>query len=207
MDRFDKLQLWVTGGLRFFIFIFFIYELLKFHFFLAAVIFLVLLLTYLPAMVERNYNVVLPIELTFFYTIFIFLSIILGDLIQTYTALWWWDLFLHLFGGILLGMAGFTFIYLIMKYSKRTVMSKTVTILFTFCFANAMGLIWEYFEFVVTKLGWYTMQHGELDTMSDLLLVTVGSLFACYLGYLYLGEKHRFSLYTRLIRKAVNKSK
>jgi len=61
--------------------------------------------------------------------------------------------------------------------------------LFSFSFALAMGAVWEIFEFSMDASIGFNMQRtdtGVFDTMSDLIVDTLGALFVCIAGYFYL---------------------
>ena len=50
--------------------------------------------------------------------------------------------------------------------------------LFSFCFAITMGTIWEIYEFGLDQVfGLYMQRSGIVDTMTDLMVDTVGAFF------------------------------
>jgi hypothetical protein len=107
---------------------------------------------------------------------------------------------LHALSGILLGLMGFTF--LLMLYQGEKIKTNPLTItFFSFCFALALGTIWEIFEFLMDLTFKLNMQKSGLnDTMSDLILDGIGALIISFLGYLYLKNKENF-----IIKKIINK--
>ncbi|NLC76313.1 MAG: hypothetical protein GX750_01650, partial [Clostridia bacterium] len=55
---------------------------------------------------------------------------------------------------------------------------------FSFCFAVAMGAVWEIYEYFMDQVFGFNMQRGSLDdTMTDLILDTVGAALFAVLGY------------------------
>jgi uncharacterized membrane protein YjdF len=63
---------------------------------------------------------------------------------------------------------------------------------FSFCFAVAMGAIWEIYEYSMDKSLGLFMQRGSLDdTMIDIILDTVGALIFAILGYFKHKDKLR----------------
>ncbi|MFT4312199.1 MAG: hypothetical protein ACMXYF_03135 [Candidatus Woesearchaeota archaeon] len=189
LDTYDKIQMSISYILRFCIVVFFIWELVQQDYYTAFLIAFFLVLTFIPAFLERNFKVTLPVELDFAGTVFIFLSLVLGEVHDAYIRFWWWDMMLHTLSGVILGFICFIIVYLVSHYSGRSVLSPRMIILFAFCMATTIGALWEYFEFFMTETGIHTMQHGNTDTMIDMILVSVGSLFSLWYGYTYLKVK------------------
>jgi len=71
----------------------------------------ILTLTFIPAIIERRFNIRLPIEFTLVTCLFLYASFGLGEASHFYQKFWWWDLMLHSFSSLLMGLAGFLFIY------------------------------------------------------------------------------------------------
>ena len=105
-----------------------------------------LIITFLPSIIERNYKVSLPTEFEFVVTIFIYSSLFLGEVHSYYTKFWWWDLLLHSLAGITFGFISI-FIMYILHHTRKIRTSPILIALFAFCFAVAIGSIWEIFEF------------------------------------------------------------
>lgn len=56
-----------------------------------------------------------------------------------------------------------------------------------FCFALAMGALWEIFEFAMDQIFGLNMQKsGLVDTMTDLIVDTVGALIGAISGFFWL---------------------
>ena len=70
-------------------------------------------MTYYPSILEKRFGVYLPKGLQIVITLFIFASQVLGEMRGFYTSVPWWDLMLHTISGIVLGMIGFLFVYLL----------------------------------------------------------------------------------------------
>jgi hypothetical protein len=159
---------------------------------------LILLLTFLPNMFERKYKINLPIEFEFIIILFLYASLFLGELHGYYTKFWWWDVVLHSSSGIALGFAGFLIIYILHNIEK--VQAKPIWIaIFAFCFALAIGAIWEIFEFSMDQLFNLNMQKsGLMDTMWDLIIDSIGALITSSIGYYYIKGK-KIPLFTRFL--------
>lgn len=162
--------------------------------------FLTLLLTFLPYLFEKKYKIELPIEFEILAVLFIYASIFLGEVHGFYTRFFWWDAILHLGSAVAFGFIGFTILYIMDRVTKVRA-NPSVLVFFAFCFAMALGGLWEIFEFAMDQtLGLNMQKSGLVDTMWDLITDAVGALFASVSGYLYLKGKENF-LFNRLIKK------
>ncbi len=151
---------------------------------------LALILTYAPNMAARHYKIELPVELEFIIVVFIYLSLFLGEVSLFYERFWWWDVLLHGTASLVLGMVGFMIMYVLYK-GKKIRASIFLVSLMGFCFAVAMGALWEIFEFAVDNfLGMNMQKSGLVDTMWDLIVDALGALIVSVAGFFYLkGDK------------------
>jgi len=155
-------------------------------------------MTYYPSVLEKRFGVYLPNGLQIVITLFIFASQVLGEMRGFYTSVPWWDLMLHTISGTVLGMIGFLFVYLLNEKGDANVnLSPIFVILFAFCFALAIGVFWEFFEYGSDRLLGYNMQRfrlpgedGLVDTMNDLIVDAVGAGIACIVGWIYIKQQN-----------------
>ena len=145
----------------------------------------VLTLTFLPAIIERQLNVQLPVEFTLVTCVFLYASFGLGEMSDFYEKFWWWDLLLHSFSALVMGLIGFLLIYVFyMTYRIR--MAPIYVAMVSFGFAVTIGTIWEVFEFLMDWFFGFNMQKsGLVDTMTDLLVDIVGAGIAAVIAYVY----------------------
>ena len=154
-------------------------------------------MTYYPSILEKRFGVYLPNGLQIVITLFIFSAQVLGEMRGFYTTISWWDLMLHTISGTVLGMIGFLFVYLLNEKGDKNVnLSPAFVIIFAFCFALAIGVFWEFFEYSADRLLGYNMQRfrlpgedGLVDTMNDLIVDAVGAGIACVFGWLYIKQQ------------------
>ena len=171
------------------------------------VCFLAFILTFIPYIFEKRFRINLPVEFELVVIVFIYLSLFLGEVKEYYTKFFWWDIVLHTGSGIALGLIGFMILFVL--YRGGILQARPVTIaFFTFCFAVAIGTLWEIFEFSLDSLvGSHMQASGHIDTMWDLIVDSIGAFIASVLGYFYLKGSGVFYLDT-LIRKFIkNNSK
>jgi hypothetical protein len=165
----------------------------------------ILILT--PKLFEKKYKIDIPEELEIIAVIFIYCAIFLGEVHGYYTRFWWWDTILHTVSGIVLGLIGFIILFIL--YQGEKVRAKPfLIVLFSFCFALALGSIWEIFEFSMDSLFGLNMQKsGLLDTMGDLIANSIGALIISLFGFVYLKNKKSFFLKNIIIKFKKENSK
>ncbi len=187
LDQFlDSAQVWISYGLRFSLLISIVINALSSHWMLAFLSAVTLILTFLPAIIEKNSRLVLPIELESSIVFFIYGTIFLGEVSGYYNKFWWWDVALHFLSSLILGFVGFLIAYVL--YTKKLVQAKPfLVVLFAFCFAVSLGAVWEIYEYSMDIFLKLNMQKsGLVDTMEDLITDCSGALIVSTLGYYYL---------------------
>lgn len=172
------------------------------------------ILTYYPSILEKKFGVYLPKRLQILITSFIFASQILGEIGDFYEKIPWWDTMLHTISGVVLGLVGFLFVYLLNERGSKNVnLSPVFVIIFAFCLAMTLGVFWEFFEFGADRLLGYNMQKfrmpgedGLVDTMEDLIVNALGAVVACVVGYIYIKRK-KDNLFSKYFSKWFKKEK
>ncbi|HLC81916.1 MAG TPA: hypothetical protein VJH68_04625 [Candidatus Nanoarchaeia archaeon] len=205
LDRADKIQLIISYTLQGIILASAIFSFVRTRWLNAALLLGILLLTFLPAIVRRNYRVFLPVEFDLITIIFVFLAVFLGEWHSYYARFWWWDIVLHSSSGFLIGIGGLLLMYILTEEKKAHLKMKPGFIaLFGFVFALAFGAFWEIFEFTMDGLLGFNMQkNGLVDTMWDLIVDALGALTIALLGYFYL-RKGNLLLFDRMIHRFVD---
>ena len=165
----------------------------------------VLFLTFMPALLERQFNVALPVEFTLITCLFLFASFALGEAGDFYERFWWWDLGLHAISAMITGIIGFLSIYVFYMTHRIRVAPIYVAIL-TFGLAVAVGTLWEIFEFLVDWILGLNMQRsGLVDTMTDLMINAAGAILAAAMGFYYVRDGDSL-LGRRVIRTLVERN-
>ena len=161
------------------------------------IITLTFFMTYYPSILEKRFGVYLPARLEITITLFIFAAQVLGEMNGFYDKIPWWDTMLHTTSGVILGLVGFLFVYLLNEKGDKNVnLSPIFVVIFAFCFAITMGVFWEFFEFGADRIFGLNMQKfrmpgqdGLVDTMEDLIVDTIGAIIACTGGWIYMKNK------------------
>ena len=107
---------------------------------------LVLLLFFLPSLLEDKLKVKLPALFEGIIYCFIFAAEILGEVDHYYTLIPIWDTLLHTLNGFLFAAVGFSTIYILNRNSKKLNLSPLYLVLVAFCFSMTIGVLWEFFE-------------------------------------------------------------
>jgi hypothetical protein len=156
-----------------------------------------LLITFIPSLMRRKYDVTLDIGLSLWITSAVLLHAI-GSVNLTgqnlYTMIPWWDHFTHALSGSVVAAAGYIALRLIDEYSDEIYVPEKLAFVFILIFVLAFGVFWEIIEFgltLISKLvGRETIltQYGLEDTMKDLLFYTGGAVIVALFGEAYLNN-------------------
>ncbi len=171
----------------------------------AAVTLAIIIVTLLPLLFSRRYDVSIPPEFEFLAVVFVYASLFLGEVHGYYIRYWWWDAILHTGSGFLLGVLGFLLVYLLNERPDVDMhMRPRFVALFAFMFAVGIGALWEIFEFAMDQLFGMNMQKsGLVDTMWDLIVDTVGAAVISVLGLVYMRTAGNESFLERWITRFI----
>lgn len=167
-----------------------------------------LIISFIPGIVGRNYKIALPAEFEFIITLFIYMTLFLGEIKGYYLKYWWWDNLLHTFSGIAFGFLGFLIAYIL--YASGKINTKPIFLsMFAFCFALSIGAIWEIAEFNIDNTFNTDMQRRNtniFDTMHDLTEDTIGALFVSIIGFFYLKGFKGSGFFDMIIKRFMDKN-
>ena len=152
----------------------------------------------LPSLLEKKWSFEIPNYMCILYFLFLYCAIYLGEVRNFYYVVPHWDTILHAFSGAMLGAFGFTLVSILNDSTRvKVTLSPLFVCLFAFCFAVAVGALWEIYEFTGDSLFGLNMQkfrtaegtlligHEALsDTMKDIIIDSVGALLVVVIGYL-----------------------
>lgn len=195
--RSNKISMIVTNLVRLILILIFIRSCVTGSHNNTLIVILAFILTYFPSILKKRFGVYLPKRLEITITLFIFASHVLGEINGFYDKIPWWDTMLHTTSGVILGLVGFLFVYLLNENGDKNVnLSPIFVVIVAFCFAMTMGVFWEFFEYGADRLFGFNMQKfrmpgqdGLVDTMDDLIVDAVGTLVACIGGWIYMKKK------------------
>ncbi|HKL98922.1 MAG TPA: hypothetical protein VJZ06_03310 [Mobilitalea sp.] len=151
----------------------------------------------IPILLSKKFRFELPRVLYTLYIIYLFCAIFLGEVRSFFYVIPHWDVILHAFSSLMLGFFGLMVIA-ILNRDEHLVrkLSPFFAVLFSFCFAVTIGVLWEIYEFTfdgtlglnmqkfMTSDGVALSGHAALaDTMKDIIVNALGALVASVIGY------------------------
>jgi hypothetical protein len=158
-----------------------------------------LAVTYLPAVLERDYHIPMNAGLTLWLTSAVFLHALgtvglPGSEFSFYQTVWWWDHLTHTLSSSVVAAAGYTTVRAIDEHSDEVYLPWQFTFVFVLLFVVAFGVLWEVIEFAVGGVGALLgggsilTQYGLGDTLLDLVFDIVGGVVVALWGTAYLGD-------------------
>ena len=156
----------------------------------------------LPSRAARRWKLPVPDVLYVQYYMFLYCAIFLGEVFDFYYLVPFWDTLLHSFSAVMLSLLGITIVDVLNRSGKISVsLSPGFTAMFAFCFAVALGALWEIYEYSFDALlglnmqKFRTAQGVELvgrealqDTMEDLIW-DAASAFCASIVWFLLGHR------------------
>jgi len=107
-----------------------------------------LFLFMLPTLVEEGLQIKLPQAMEIASVLFVFCANILGEILEFYTLLPFWDDMLHYTSGFIFAAFGFSLVELFNRNAKFDFhLSPFFVSMVALCFAVTVGVVWEMFEF------------------------------------------------------------
>lgn len=111
------------------------------------------------------------------FNIFVFMAQFLGCVVNLYSKVSWYDLFMHFVSGILSFLTAIFILRRISNYNKKHLF---FNLLFIFGFVFLIAGLWEIMEFTVDTLFNFNLQHnletGVNDTMEDTVAAFLGGI-------------------------------
>jgi uncharacterized membrane protein YjdF len=151
-----------------------------------------LLVTFIPAVLERRYDFPLDPWLGLWITLAVFLHS-LGSAVL-YSHIPWWDHLTHATSASLVAGVGYTFARAVDIHSDEIYFPSRFFFVYVLVVVLSFGVLWELFEFGLdvaadaTGIVMPLSQHGLDDTVRDLMFNSVGALLVAALGQAHLSD-------------------
>lgn len=164
-----------------------------------------LFVTFVPALLERNYDIPLDPWLGVWITTAVLLHTV-GSA-GFYARVPWWDHLTHALSASLVAGAGYTTLRAVDLHSDEIHIPSRFAFVFILVVVLAFGVVWELFEFGLdivadqTGIEMPLAQFGLSDTVADLTYNSVGALLVALFGQAHLSgvaERVREALYGAL---------
>lgn len=151
-----------------------------------------LVITLLPAILERDYQIVIEPGLVLWITVAVFLHALgTGGL---YRLIGPWDHLTHTFSTTVVAAGGYATLRAIHLHGRSVYLPRWALFAFTIVFVLAFGVVWEILEFAIDQsallFGFDPVlaQHGLDDTIMDLVFDAIGAFIVAMWGTIYLTE-------------------
>ena len=164
----------------------------------------------IPQIMQRKFNLYIPPAMYIFVLVFIYAHFILGEVRGMYKESMVFDKILHTTSGLAIAIGGFSLVnFLNDSRNSHLKLSPLFVAIFSFCFALAIAVLWEIFEFAADCLVGTNMQqylppknlenvivdppqgYGLIDTMGDVIVSTIAAFVVCLIGYFALRKKNK----------------
>jgi len=142
--------------------------------------------TYLPALLRRDWNLRLSPRLTLLVTLSVLLHTL--GMVGLYEQIQWYDHLTHTFSAMLVASVGYAATRAIDLHSDAVSFPARFLSVFLLLFTIALGVFWEVIEFAARlaadALGIQSVlvQYGLGDTILDLVFDSVGALLVALFG-------------------------
>lgn len=174
---------------------------------------------FLPSALAKKLKIEIPDGFHILFILFLYCAVFLGEVRYFYYTVPNWDTYLHAFSGVMIGALGFSVLSLLNKEEKIHMrLSPAFVAVFAFCFALALGTIWEIYEFTIDSIMGLNMQKyateegvdligraALMDTMKDIIVDALGALVISVIGYISL--KHKKGWVEKLLLKIKKEGK
>ncbi|SIR26468.1 hypothetical protein SAMN05421858_2040 [Haladaptatus litoreus] len=157
-----------------------------------------LVVTQLPALLKRDYDITMDVGLVLWITTAMFLHAF-GTLqipgiidLSAYKSVWWWDHMTHAMSSSLVAATAYATARAIDEYTEGLNLTPRFMFVYLLLFVMAFGVVWELIEFFVGEIGRLLAtgkiltQYGLDDTVLDLFYNTMGALVVAIWGTAYL---------------------
>ncbi|GGK61405.1 hypothetical protein [Haloarcula sebkhae] len=156
-----------------------------------------ILVTQLPALLERDYGIALDPALTLWITSAAFFHALgtvglPGSEENFYVTIWWWDHFTHALSSSVVAAVGYTTVRALDEHTDEISIPSRFMFVFLLLFVMAFGVFWEVIEFSITLTASATgndtilTQFGLSDTMLDLVFDAIGAIIVAIWGTAHL---------------------
>jgi len=158
-----------------------------------------LIVTQLPPILERDYEIPMDPRLTLWITTAVFLHAfgtvgLPGTTRTLYTQLWWWDHMTHALSASIVAGVGYATVRALHEHADGIHFPRRFVAVFILLFVLAFGVLWEILEFAIALsaeafgIDAVLTQYGLSDTMLDLVFNSIGGLIVALWGGAYLAD-------------------
>ncbi|PKL56936.1 MAG: hypothetical protein CVV35_02585 [Methanomicrobiales archaeon HGW-Methanomicrobiales-6] len=163
------------------------------EYFLALSAGVAFLLTMTPSLMTRNLRFCLPWGVNLLVTISLYLHL-MGHVGEYYILFApYYDKLTHLISSSTVAVIAF-FLAVLAEHQGEIRLTRGAIVVFILLSTLAAGAVWEIYEFVVDQIFDLGLQHGNADTMIDLIVDLIGAAIVAAFAAIALAraDRHRF---------------
>lgn len=166
-----------------------------------------ILISYIPNILHRHYQIYTPFGLRVGIVFFMCFTVVLGEIVNFYDTFWWWDIVLHFSSSAAITLIAFISMLVVYK-QKELRATPFFTSVLAVSFSLAVAVFWEIYEFFVDYFlsTDSPMQPSNEDTMTDLIVAVAGALLVGVFGYRYL-KNRTINMVTKIIHDGAQHNK
>jgi hypothetical protein len=139
-----------------------------------------IIISFIPTILKRNYEITLPLILDIFITIALILHVG-GGLLGAYNIAHY-DTLTHFVSSFLVAFLAFVVIYILDEYWDGLTMDKYAMAFVVVITTIAMGVIWEFNEWLSDIIFKTSEQWGYTDTLKDLFIDMLAGIAMAFVG-------------------------
>jgi hypothetical protein len=155
-----------------------------------------------PQVITKNRIKSLPIEFELIFIIMVWLQLIVGETLDFYNNVPYYDKFIHFSLPLFVGLISFILAYTLTQTGSLYISTVPLMIVIIF-FTLGIGALWEIIEYTsdtfinpilpnLSQLQGSVVESAHDDTMKDLVLDFLGGIFGALLGLRYIRTKNKF---------------
>ena len=141
---------------------------------------LAIIVSLVPTILKRNYQITLPLVLDILITIALILHVG-GGLLGAY-GIPYYDSLTHFVSSFLVAFIAFVIIYILHVYWDGLIMDKYAMAFVVVIATIAMGVVWEFNEWITDLIFGTYEQWGYNDTIKDLFIDMVAGIIMAAIG-------------------------
>ncbi|MEF8879986.1 MAG: hypothetical protein V5A64_06315 [Candidatus Thermoplasmatota archaeon] len=162
-----------------------------------------LIVSFVPAILKRNYQMTLPLFLDLLIAVALILHIG-GGILNAYRDIPYYDVLTHFVSSFLIAFLAFVIIYILHVYWDGLIMDKYAMGFLVVLFTISMGVVWELNEWITDVIFLTHEQWGYTDTIKDLFIDTIAGVVMAALG-INMIKKGSFDEMTDELGKQIDK--
>ena len=165
---------------------------------------LIISVSFVPAVLQKNYKITLPwqLELLMMSTIILHFG---GGAIDAYDNIHNYDTLTHFVSSVFIAFFAFAIVFILDEYGDTLRMNTFSMAFLVIIFTMSMGVLWELLEWSVDYFLQTNLQAGLDDTMKDLFVDTIAGFIMAVIG-VHLVKKGRFREITRVMGEDINRN-